>query len=66
MSKLWELLRSMLAGAPGKSASTAARTHALIAGAQAYLAQGHADYLKSIVQANRAQACPHMLFGPVL
>ncbi len=57
MTKLWGLLRSMVSGMPGPSASPAARTQALVQGARAYLAQGHADYLRSIVQGNRAQVC---------
>ena len=57
MTKLWGLLRSMVSGMPGSSASPAARTQALVQGARAYLAQGHADYLRSIVQGNRAQVC---------
>ena len=61
MAKLWSLLRSIISGAAGQSASAAARTQALVQGARAYLAQGHADYLRSIVQGNRAQACPHSL-----
>ncbi|CAL5221540.1 g3750 [Coccomyxa viridis] len=56
MTKLWGLLQSMVSGMPGPSASPAARTQALVQGARAYLAQGHADYLRSIVQGNRAQA----------
>lgn len=57
MTKLWGLLRSMVSGMPGASASPAARTQALVQGARSYLAQGHEDYLKSIVQGNRAQVC---------
>lgn len=58
MGKLWELLRRMLSGAPSASSLGAARTQALIQGSRAYLAKGHEDYLKSVVQANRSQACP--------
>ena len=61
MGKLWGLLRSMVSGMPGPSAAPAARTQALVQGARVYLAQGHADYLASIVKGNRAQARSSLL-----
>ena len=64
MGKLWGLLRSMVSRMPGPSASSAARTQALVQGARAYLAQGHSDYLTSIVKGNRAQACLPLLLLP--